>query len=115
MMAVMIPMMKDNVIENVTSKLPEADKPKAEEYVSRAEEHFLTVTKRREIPSTAFWLWVDLSIAFYNDFTAEGSSGNVTSVKRGDTTISYSENSASLTNVQTLDNKLKSYKVVLAR
>jgi len=107
--------LKDDVVAKVTEKLSQLSPSQIDEYVSRGEEHFLTITKRLEVPPRALWLWVDLSIAFYNDNAPNGSSGNVTSIKRGDTTIAYAENSASLSNVQALSNKLNSYKVVIAR
>lgn len=105
--------LKDDVVAKVTEKLSQLSASQIDEFVSRAEEHFLTITKRLEVPPRALWLWVDLSTAFYND--SIGSSGNVTSIKRGDTTIAYSENPNSLSNVQTLRNKINSYKVVIAR
>jgi len=101
--------LKDDVVAKVTEKLSQLSPSQVDEYVSRAEEHFLTITKRLEVPPRALWLWGDLSIAFYND--SLGASGDVTSIKRGDTTIAYAENSASLSNVQALN----SYKVVIAR
>lgn len=106
--------LKDKVKHQLEIKHPDFSEAQVDEYVSRAEEYFLATTKRTEVPDKAFWLWVDLSDAFYKDSTGS-SSAAVTSVKRGDTTISYADTAAGLSDVAALRNKLNAYKVVVAR
>lgn len=106
--------MKDNVIAIVMEKQTSLSLLQATEYVSRAEEHFLELTKRTTVPPRATWLWVDLSLAFYNE-SLGGSSGKVASIKRGDTTVSYADGSAELSSIDALNDKVMKYRVVLSR
>lgn len=106
--------MKDNVIAIVMTKQSSLTLEQATEYVSRAEEHFLELTKRTAVPPRAIWLWVDLSLAFYNEDLGT-SSGKVSSIKRGDTAITYAEGSKDLLSIDSLHDRIMSYKVVLAR
>ena len=108
--------LKDNVIAIVMEKQSSLSLSQANEFVSRAEEHFLQITKRTSIPPRASWLWVDLSLAFYNESISAGSSsGKVSSIKRGDTTIQYAEGLSGLSSVDMLNQKILTYKVVLSR
>lgn len=106
--------MKDNVIAIVMEKQPSLSLSQATEYVSRAEEHFLELSKRTTVPPRATWLWVDLSLAYYNE-SLGSSSGKVSSIKRGDTAITYAEGSAELSSIDALNDKILKYRVVLAR
>ena len=107
-------LLRDKVITKVSEKLPTLSASDILEYVERAEEYFLTVTKRTAVPEKAFWLWVDIAVTMQKEgVTASG--GNVLSVKRGDTTISYAENAASLSNITSMINRVNSYRVVVSR
>ena len=81
--------LKDDVVAKVTEKLSQLSPSQIDEYVSRGEEHFLTITKRLEVPPRALWLWVDLSIAFYND--SLGASGDVTSIRITSYNVCYTK------------------------
>lgn len=104
--------LKDKVIEKVSTKLPEVPLVDVEDLVSRAEEYFKSNTKRREVPEKAFWLWVDLALAIYKSSLNEGEAV-VSSVKRGDTTISYG--TTKITSLASYDKELKGYMVVVSR
>lgn len=104
--------LKNRVIEKVSAKLPELSANDIEELVSRAEEYFTSKTKRREVPEKAFWLWVDLSLAIHKSSLNEGEAV-VSSIKRGDTTISYE--ASSKIGLSSFDDQLKKFMVVVSR
>lgn len=82
---------KEQVVLRLQGRLPEISTEAAAELVDRAEELFCAETGRRVVPERACWLWVDLSEEIHSG-AAGGSSGQqISSVRRGDTTISYSE------------------------
>lgn len=108
---------KTRVMEKLQSKYPNKTADEIDEAVSRSEEFFLNQTKRRAVPLNAFWLWVDLSSAIVNGsltFTNSETNQVVSSVKRGDTTISYAVSDSS-SNVSKLLTQVKSYRVVVAK
>lgn len=83
---------KEKVVATVRQRLA-LDADQAAELADRAEEIFLTETGRLQVPDRAFWLWVDLALAVHKGDTGIGEQ-QVTSIKRGDTTIQYSSSSA---------------------
>ena len=107
----------DRVTEKVTEKLT-GTTANPEEMVSRAEEIILEATYRKVINERGFWLWVDIALAVYAAESAGNTetSGPVSSIKRGDTTISYAENASATENLPpTLQSRLNTYKAVKAR
>lgn len=105
--------LKEKVIHRVKEKFP--DKPDIEinEAVGRAEEYFLSYTKRKNMPVTAFYLWIDMSS---DDLNHNGYTDDqiISSVKRGDTTVSYATDNVKF-GFTAYNEKLSQYRVVIAR
>lgn len=108
-------LLKTRVTEKLQTKYPNKTPAEIDEAVSRSEEYFRSTTRRLEVPEKAFWLWVDLSTAILTGtLTFSGNSGNqvVSSIKRGDTTVSYAESGSTASN---LLEQVKTFRVVITR
>lgn len=81
---------KEQVVSKVKDKLPELSDSEVLELVDRAEEFFLSETNRISMQQRAFWLWVDLSLEI-NKIGTGNFQNVVTSIKRGDTNITYAD------------------------
>lgn len=107
--------LKTTVAEKLQNKYPDKTPDDILEAISRSEEYFLSITKRRQVPEKALWLWVDLSAAMLTGTVSFiGSDAVVSSVKRGDTTVSYDPDAANLP-VNRLLQQVSGYKVVITR
>jgi hypothetical protein len=105
--------LKTSVTETLQTKYPDKPSNEIDEAVSRSEDFFLNKIKRRTVPLSAFWLWVDLSAAMITGSLSFANSNQVvSSIKRGDTTISYNTSNSNVTN---LLSQVNSYKVVVAK
>lgn len=102
---------KSQVVEKVRKYLINASDAEIEEAVDRAEEHFLSLTGRRQVPDRALWLWVDTALALHAS-GADGVSQQVSSVKRGDTTIQYQEGAGGITDI---DSRIAKFRVAVSR
>lgn len=80
----------------------------------RAEELFLSETGRTQVPARALWLWVDLALIIHAENTGEIKQP-VTSIKRGDTTIQYSDSAASTQPTGNIMDRVHTWRVVKAR
>lgn len=91
--------LREWVIHKLQEKLPDLTETQASEAAERAEEYFVSVTKRSRVPERARYLWIDLSLKFLEGEKTESGTisnagtggGKVSSIKRGDTTVTYSE------------------------
>ncbi|MEG1632040.1 MAG: hypothetical protein RR251_08520 [Hydrogenoanaerobacterium sp.] len=106
--------LKQAVINKVKERLPQQPATAVLECVDRAEEYFLGLTKRKSVPLSAFYLWIDLALRMNKLETGSESSGRISSIKRGDTTIQY-ENGGSTTDAASLEERILSYRVARAR
>lgn len=118
--------LKEFVIRKLQKKLPDLTETQASEAAERAEEYFISVTKRSRVPEQARYLWVDLALKILEEAetesgTASGagvSSGKVSSIKRGDTTIEYSEGAAAaegVVSLSDLEGRVLLYRVARSR
>ncbi len=79
--------LRQKVIEKVHTKLPNTSLEIATEMVERSEEFFLTYTNRKKVPSSAFWLWVDMAVSIFQ--SSAGEVQGVKTIKEGDTTVEF--------------------------
>lgn len=107
--------LKKAVLHKVIARSPELTELSAAEAVDRAEEYFLSQTKRSKVPMSAFYLWVDLAICQHSMQQGATSCGMVTSIKRGDTTVQYSDSGAQDATMADLERRVLSYRVVRMR
>lgn len=103
--------LRERAAEQLREKLPETPPEELEEALDRAEEYFLGKTQRLQVPARAFWLWVDLALAYWKDLKASGEA-QVVSVKRGDTAVTYADESGTPKGMDALSDRLSSYRVV---
>lgn len=104
---------KERVVTVLRQRL-QLEEGQAAELADRAEEIFLSETKRLQVPDRAFWLWVDLALAVHSEDVGTGEQ-QVTSIKRGDTTIQYSESGSAAQPAGTVLNRVKQWKVARAK
>ncbi len=104
---------KERVVTVLRQRLL-VDEAQAVELADRAEEIFLSETNRKQVPDRAFWLWVDLSLAVHKG-EATAADQQVTSIKRGDTTIQYSSSSAAAQPAGSVLNRVRQWKVARAK
>lgn len=107
--------LKKSVLHRVLERLPEIPENSAAEAVDRAEEYFLSQSKRNKVPVSAFYLWVELAVRQQTLEQGTASGGTVTSIKRGDTTVQYSDSGAQDTAMADLERRVLSYRVVRMR
>lgn len=103
---------KERVVTVIRQRL-QIDEPQAAELADRAEEIFLSETKRLHVPDRAFWLWADLAVAVYKRDTGTGEQ-QITSIKRGDTAIQYSD-SGNNSPVGSVLSRVREWRVIRAR
>lgn len=100
--------------ENVTAE-------QIEDYVDRAELYFFARTNRRAVPVRATLLWADTAVAMFkadSSADASGTTGAVTSIKRGDTSVQYASGADALTDFSpsvTLSKRIDYYRVVRSK
>lgn len=97
----------------MAEKLPHLTAIQQSELVSRAEVYFLEQTRRKRVPVTALWLWVDLALAADEERGGGAVAEKVSSIKRGDTTIQYE--TFTPVGMSALYNRINQYKVVVTR
>lgn len=107
--------LKKSVLHKVLERLPEITEANAAEAVDRAEEYFLSQSKRNKVPVSAFYLWVELAVRQHAAKQGATSGGTVTSIKRGDTTVQYSDSGAQDTAMADLERRVLNYRVVRMR
>lgn len=118
--------LKEYVIRKLQEKLPDLTETQVSEAAERAEEYFISVTKRSRVPEQARYLWIDLALKFLEgketeSGTASGAGmggGKVSSIKRGDTTIEYSEGAAAAegaVSLSDLEGRVLLYRVARSR
>lgn len=103
----------DEVTAKVQEKLPDVPPETVAELVDRAKEDFCARTLRRAVPVRAKWLWIDLALQMQTQTASGGQSAPVSSIKRGDTQISYAV--AAQSELDLLYKKIDGYKVVRAK
>lgn len=102
------------IVQRVHDALPGVSETKVGELIDRAQDYFLTETKRKEVPGRAAWLIVDLAVAYYRQ-DVENGKAPVSSIKRGDTTISYANViDAPRYSFKSLDKRVAGFNVVRA-
>lgn len=104
---------KQKVVARLQQRL-QLEEAEAAELAERAEETFLSETGRAQVPGRAFWLWVDLALAVHRGNTGE-SSGQVTSIKRGDTTIQYAASAAATLPTGGVMDRVRAWAIAKAR
>lgn len=82
--------LREVILRRLQERLPEVPEPQLEEYLDRAAEYFFAKTKRMSVPLSAGCLWFDMALRLHSVGSGEAA-GRVTSVKRGDTSIQYSD------------------------
>lgn len=104
------------VYNKLAARYPDATGDTLDECIDRAAEYFCSRTGRANIPPGAFYLWIDMAVRVYGLQSADTATpgGAVTSIKRGDTTISYAEGSVAEAMVD-IDSRVLLYRVVRAR
>lgn len=118
--------LREFVIRKLQEKLPDLAEAWACEAAERAEEYFISVTKRSRVPEQARYLWIDLALKFLEGREIESgttsgagtNSGTVSSIKRGDTTIEYSEGAAAAegaVSLSDLEGRVLLYRVARSR
>lgn len=102
--------LRDVVLRRLQEKLPDLPEKQLEEYIDRAAEYFCAKTKRASVPLSAASLWFDMALRLHSIGTDEAA-GKVTSIKRGDTTVQYSD--SRIAEIMTdIDSRVLLYRVV---
>lgn len=83
---------REKVMEKVQAALPDASSDRVNDLIDQAEEYFLAKTGRRSVPDRAAHLWIDLATEIGKNGLPAGGQQTVSSIKRGDTQIQYSDN-----------------------
>ena len=107
------------VLHKLQVKYPDLSGEDAAERVDRAAEYFCSQTGRQHVPPGAFYLWIDMAVRVHILASSAGQSGGmaagaVTSVKRGDTTINYSDGAVAEA-MADIYSRIAAYRVVRTR
>lgn len=100
---------KQRIINKLQADLPDTPVSKIIDMIQRAEEYFLWTTNRKTVPSSAFYLLVDMAKSL-EDITI--SSEKIKSVKAGDTTVEYKDGKESYDILKQFKASLNVYKKV---
>ncbi|MFV0497485.1 MAG: hypothetical protein ACK5L0_04830 [Candidatus Fimivivens sp.] len=108
--------LRTTVYNKLAARCPDATEDVLNECIDRAQEHFCGVTGRANIPPCALYLWIDMSARVYGLLQSPdmATGAAVTSIKRGDTTISYAEGAVAEA-MADIDSRVLRYRVVRAR
>ncbi len=104
------------VLHKLQARYPDLSEEDASERVDRASEYFCAETGRHHVPPGAFYLWIDMAVRVHTLMAASSNTatGAVTSIKRGDTTISYSDGAVAEA-MADVYSRIASYRVVRSR
>lgn len=108
--------LREAVLVKLHARQPDISNDLSNECIDRAEEYFRAKTGRQNIPPGAMYLWIDMAERFVKlqSSNQSASTGVVTSVKRGDTTISYSDEQVAEA-MCSISDRIALYRVVRAR
>ncbi len=109
--------LRSSVYHKLAARYPDAGSDMLDECIDRAAEYFCSKTGRAKVPPGAYYLWIDMAVRVYGlqqSAAAPAPVGAVTSIKRGDTTISYAEGSVAEA-MADIDSRVLRYRVVRAR
>lgn len=101
---------REVILRRLSEKLPDVPEPQLTECLDRAAEYFCAKTKRAAVPISAGCLWFDMALRLHSIGAGEPA-GKVTSIKRGDTSIQYSDSQVAeaMTDIET---RVLQYRVV---
>lgn len=102
------------VLHRLEEKLPDVPISELEEYTDRAAEYFCSKAKRANVPMSACYLWIDMALRLYNLRDSTDGAGKVTSIKRGDTTVQYSEEQTAMA-MTDIESRILDYRAVKIR
>ena len=99
------------LINTLRVDLPNASLSKITEMIERAQEYFLWFTNRKVVPTSAFYLILDMSKAL-EQLDVFDKDNSVKSVKAGDTTVEFESGKDSYEILKRFSKSLNSYKKV---
>lgn len=105
---------REKVIARVQLMFSDLPAANIEDLVAQAEEYFLGLTGRQTVPDRATHLWGDIAAEIKQHGLPASGQQNVSSIKRGDTTVNYSAGGVG-NGLSGLDARIALFKVAVIR
>lgn len=105
---------REKVITRVQLMFSDLTAANVEDLVAQAEEYFLALTGRHVVPERATHLWGDIAVEIKRNGLPASGQQNVSSIKRGDTTVNYSAGDAG-NGLSGLDTRIALFKAAIIR